>query len=61
MEIEYKVVSASTKEGLSKEVTAHLNNGWTLGGFAVYQVPNGFEPVIYVQALIKYNTKVVFG
>jgi len=60
MDIEYKVISASTKEGLSKEVTEHLNSGWELGGIAVYQVPNGFEPVIYVQALIKHK-KAFFG
>lgn len=58
--IEYKVISASTKDGLVKEVTEHLNKGWTLGGFAVYQVPAGFEPVMYVQTLIKEN-KALFG
>lgn len=57
MRFEYKVVSAATKDGLAKEVTENLNNGWDLGALAVYHVPTGFEPVIYVQALIKDNKK----
>ena len=58
---DYKVISTSTKDGLEKEVKQYLNSGWQLGGFAVYQVQNGFEPIIYVQTLIKPNDGVMLG